>query len=177
MNKSEVIRELYQEGKSVSEIAKTLGLSYQRVYNTLRRSGLLPKAQTPNSGTYRRFIEGLEIRSVELREVHAHLERKPEGGLHLEAQMDPFGPEEIPGGFAAGLRLALTFRDAQGAFGSLELRMAALYTSPIFPEEALFQIFRERNLPLNLWPYLRLHVDFLTGQMGLPRLVLPVFKA
>jgi len=133
MNKSEVIRELYQEGKSVSEIAKTLGLSYQRVYNTLRRSGLLPKAQTPNSGTYRRFIEGLEIRSVELREVHAHLERKPEGGLHLEAQMDPFGPEEIPGGFAAGLRLALTFRDAQGPLAAWNSRWRPSTPAPSFP--------------------------------------------
>ena len=45
-SKSEAIRRLYREGKSVAEIARELGLTYQRVYNTLKRSGLLkPKAE------------------------------------------------------------------------------------------------------------------------------------
>jgi hypothetical protein len=66
--------------------------------------------------------------------------------------------------------------DAHGTFGHVWLRVAATYQSALFPEGALFQTFSQRNLPVNLWPYLRLYVDFLAGQMGLPRLVLPAFK-
>ncbi len=179
-SKSETIRRLYREGKGVAEIARELGLTYQRVYTTLKRSGLLkPKARgEPDLEAYAKFVQGLEIRSIELVEVHAKLERSPKGKLgykmgHLEA----FGPEPREGGFLAGLALGLDFRDEGGAFGSLRLRVRASYDAALFPEEAIFRVFRERNLPINLWPYLRLYVDFLTGQMGLPRLVLPAWKS
>ncbi|GAA6763462.1 MULTISPECIES: winged helix-turn-helix domain-containing protein [Thermus] len=183
-SKSETIRELYRKGKSVSEIAKELGLSYQRVYNTLRRAGLLQPKGTPSETevdpkAYGRFIEGLEILSVELVEVQAKLERPPQKGKPLEPVLTPlkaFGPDKIEGGFKAGLELHLDIKDALGSFGFLKLRVAATYQSAHFPEGAFFQTFSQRNLPLNLWPYLRLYVDFLTSQMGLPRLVLPVLK-
>ncbi|BDG22727.1 helix-turn-helix domain-containing protein [Thermus thermophilus] len=177
-NKSETIRRLYREGKGVSEIAKALGLSYQRVYNTLKRSGLLkPKAEgEPDPEAYARFIQGLDIRSVELVEAHAKLERPPKGKLAFKMGLEAFGPEPREGGFLAGLALSLDFQDEEGPFGFLRLRVRAGYATPLFPDEALFRAFRERNLLLHLWPYLRLYVDFLTAQMGLPRLVLPPWK-
>ncbi|BCZ93196.1 hypothetical protein TthAA37_23850 (plasmid) [Thermus thermophilus] len=183
-NKSETIRRLYREGKGVSEIAKALGLSYQRVYNTLKRSGLLePKGRgplpsgEPDPEAYVKFIQGLDIRSVELVEVHAKLERPPKGKLAYKMGLEAFGPEPREGGFLAGLALSLDFQDEEGPFGFLRLRVRAGYATPLFPDEALFRAFRERNLLLHLWPYLRLYVDFLTAQMGLPRLVLPAWKA
>jgi len=182
-SKSETIRRLYREGKSVSEIAKSLGLSYQRVYNTLKRSGFLkPKGRGPSpSGepdpeAYARFIQGLEIRSVEMTEAHAKLERSPKGKLSFRMGLEAFGPEPREGGFTAGLALNLDFQDEEGPFGFLRLRVRAGYATPLFPDEPLFRTFRERNLIVHLWPYLRLYVDFLTAQMGLPRLVLPAWK-
>jgi predicted DNA-binding protein YlxM (UPF0122 family) len=178
-SKSETIRRLYREGKSVSEIAKALGLSYQRVYNTLKRSGLLkPKAEgEPDLEAYAKFIQGLEIRSVEMTEAQARLERSPKGKLSFRMGLEAFGPEPREGGFSAGLALRLDFQDEEGPFGFLRLRVRAGYATPLFPDEALFRAFRERNLLVHLWPYLRLYVDFLTAQMGLPRLVLPAWKA
>jgi transposase-like protein len=177
-SKSEAIRRLYREGKSVAEIARELGLTYQRVYNTLKRSGLLkPKAEgEPDPEAYAKFIQGLEIRSVELVEVHAKLERSPKGKLAFKMGLEAFGPEQREGGFLAGLVLSLDLQDEGGSFGILRLRLRANYDSALFPEERIFRVFRERNLPINLWPYLRLYVDFLTAQMGLPRLVLPAWK-
>jgi transposase-like protein len=177
-SKSEAIRRLYREGKSVAEIARELGLTYQRVYNTLKRSGLLkPKAEgEPDPETYAKFIQGLEIRSVELVEVHAKLERSPKGKLAFKMGLEAFGPEPSEGGFSAGLVLSLDFQDEKGPFGFVRLRVRARYATPLFPDEALFRAFRERNLIVHLWPYLRLYVDFLTAQMGLPRLVLPAWK-
>lgn len=183
-NKSETIRNLYQQGKSVSEIAKELGLTYQRVYSTLRRAGLLQVKSAPSEGkvdpkAYSRFIEGLEILSVEILEVQAKLERPPQKGAPLQpvfGRPKAFGPEKIEGGFRAGLELQLDFQDSLGTFGFLRLRVAASYQSGVFPDASFFQTFSQRNLPVNLWPYLRFYVDFLTSQMGLPRLVLPALK-
>ena len=177
-SKSETIRRLYREGKGVAEIARELGLTYQRVYNTLKRSGLLkPKGEgSPDPEAYARFIQGLEIRSIELVEVHAKLERPRKGKLSFKIDLEAFGPEQREGGFLAGLALGLDFQDEEGSFGFLRLRLRASYDSARFPEEKIFRVFQERNLPINLWPYLRLYVDLLAGQMGLPRLVLPAWK-
>lgn len=176
-SKSETIRRLYREGKNPAEIARELGLTYQRVYNTLKRSGLLsPKREEPDPEAYRKFIQELEIRSVELLEAHAKLDRAPQGKKGVSVSLEAFGPEEVEGGFRAGLAFQLNFQDDQGSFGFINIRVAARYKSPRFPEGNVFQIFKERNLPVNLWPYLRLYTDFFTGQMGLPRLTLPAFK-
>lgn len=180
-SKSATIRRLYQEGKSVSAIAKELGLTYQRVYNTLRRAGLLSTKGDgePSPEAYANFIAGLEILGVELLEVHAKLERPPQGKKRFgpaPGGLSAFGPTRTEEGFQAGLEFRLEFQDEEGSFGFVHLRLAARYRSSTFPDEALFRVFRERNLPLNLWPYLRVYVDFLTAQMGLPRLVLPALK-
>lgn len=180
-SKSAIIRRLYQEGKSISAIAKELGLTYQRVYNTLRRAKLLPAkgGEEPSKEAYAEFIAGLEILGVELLEVHGKLERSPQGQKRFGPAPDGvsvFGPIRTEEGFQAGLTLKLEFQDEGGPFGFLHLFVAARYRSPVFPDEALFKLFQERNLPLNLWPYLRVYVDFLTTQMGLPRLVLPALK-
>ncbi|GAA6735052.1 hypothetical protein YIM1640_22110 [Thermus oshimai] len=126
---------------------------------------------------YGRFIGGLEIRQVFLSRVEAELHRKPHPGeLAVEMVLKPLGPEEEEGGFRAGLRLDLNLKDAEGSFGRMALEIQGVYASPLFPDEATFRVFAERNLPLNLWPYLRVYLDLLTGGMGLPRLVLPVFR-
>lgn len=172
-SKSATIRRLYQEGKSVSAIAKELGLTYQRVYNTLRRAKLLPTKEggEPSPEAYADFIAGLEILGVELLEVHAKLERSPQGSKRFGPPPDglsTFGPTKTEEGFQAGLELRLEFQDDEGSFGFVHLRVAARYRCTTFPDEALFQVFRERNLPLNLWPYLRVYVDFLTARWACP---------
>lgn len=180
-NTTDAILRLYQEGKSIPSIAQELGITYQRAYNALRRAGLLkPKRKEDFSEEYTKFIAGLNIRTVQLREVHAKLERNPTGKLRFsldQGSLEAFGPEKEQEGFWAGLALKLDFRDEMGPFGFISLKVAVLYGSPILPNEEVFQAFKERNLPVNIWPYLRLYVDFVTGQMGLPRLILPAFRA
>lgn len=178
--KTEEILRLYQEGKKAGEIARELGLKYQQVYSVLRRAGLLkPKLKEPSPEEYAKFIAGLDIQSVRLTEAHAKLERNPSGSLRFAVDpksVESFGPEREGEGFWAGLALKLVLEDEQGPFGYVQVRVAVYYASPVFPDEGTFQTFKERNLPVNVWPYLRLYVDFFTSQMGLPRLVLPALK-
>lgn len=177
MSKAEQIRRLYQEGKTVSEVAKTLGIRYQHAYNVLRDAGLLrPKREEVDPEGYAEFIAGLELLGVELWELSAKLERRPEGKKGVNLGIEPFGPEPLDGGFQAGLVLTVGLLEDGKPFGQIRVKVVARYRSSALPEGPFFKAFAERNLPLNLWPYLRFYVDFVTAQMGLSRLTLPLFK-
>ncbi|PZA06051.1 helix-turn-helix domain-containing protein [Meiothermus sp. PNK-Is4] len=177
MTKAERIRKLFQEGKSVSEIAEALGVTYQHAYKVLRRSGLLkPKKAQGFPENYEEFISGLEILGISLQALSARLDRHPQGKKGARLVLKPFGPEALEEGFRAGLALTVDLLDDNHPIGQLQVKLAATYRSPRFLDDNLFKVFAERNLPLNLWPYLRFYVDFLTTQMGLPPLTLPLFK-
>lgn len=177
MSKAEQIRRLYQEGKTVSEVAKALGIRYQHAYNELRRLGLLKaKKDEPTPEVYGEFIAGLELLGVTLEELSAKLERSPEGKKGAAVNLEPFGPEPFDGGFRAGLVMTVTLLEDGRPFGQVRAKAVGMYRSAIFPQGSVFQTFAQQNLPLNLWPYLRLYVDFVTAQMGLARLTLPLLK-
>lgn len=72
--------------------------------------------------------------------------------------------------------MKIALQDDDKPFGQIVVKVAASYKSQVVPEQDFFKVFASRNLPLNLWPYLRLYVDFLVAQMGLPRLTLPLLK-
>ncbi len=181
MTKAAQIRKLYTEGLSISQIAQQLGIRYQHAYNVLRRSGLLQGKvkhgeEIPDPELYARFISELELLGIELQELSARLERSPEGKKSIRYGLEPFNPVPFDGGFKAGLTLDLELLDDEGTFGHITLKVAAKYRSSTLPEQAFFRLFASRNLPLNLWPYLRMYTDFLIVQMGLPRLTLPLLK-
>ena len=80
--KTDRIRELYLAGKSISEIAKELGIRYQHAYNTLVRLGLYqPKTKTKarparkvDPKVYSDFIRGIDLAGIALRDVEAAVE-------------------------------------------------------------------------------------------------------
>jgi len=188
--KSERIRELYRQGKSISEIARELGIRYQHAYNVLVNSGLhrpkskkgeAPGAPKVDPKAYAEFIRGIEIRAVLLERVEARIGELPKGhlGFHIEFEPVDQKPVRLKGGFFARLRFEVKFlvRDEEdGEFGHIQAVWRGVYQSRGLPDEAIFTLFVRRNLPVNLWPYFRVQVDQLTAQMGLPRLVLPAFK-
>ena len=188
--KSERIRELYRQGKSISEIAKELGISYQHAYNVLVSSGLhkpkSKKGEAPavDPKAYAEFIRGLDLRAVLLEHLEAEVKERPEGRLSFEIRLVPSDKRPVPveGGFSAGLRFTVEFLVQEGegseerAFGRIQAGWRAVYRAREKPSGAIYDLFVRQNLPVNLWPYFRVQVDQLTAQMGLPRLVLPAFK-
>lgn len=50
-----------------------------------------------------------------------------------------------------------------------------LYTKYKFSKN-FFKVFKELNLPVNVWPYVRTYTQFLISNMGLPPLTLPYWK-
>ena len=193
--KSDRIRELYLQGKSISEIARELGIRYQHAYNTLVRLGLYHPKSKKAKGTpserpkvgreaYAEFIRGLDLRAVLLEHLEAEVKERPEGRLGFEIRLVPTDKRPVPveGGFSAGLRFTVEFlvREGEGgeerAFGRIQAGWRAVYRAREKPTGAIYDLFVRQNLPVNLWPYFRVQVDQLTAQMGLPRLVLPAFK-
>ena len=193
--KTDRIRELYLAGKSISEIAKELGIRYQHAYNTLVRLGLYePKSKKPRSDqpekpkvdprVYAEFIRGVDLKAVLLEALDARLHERPGGRLGLEIHLTPADKHPVPveEGFSAGLRFEVRFlvskgeSDEEREFGRIQAVWRAVYRSRSLPSREVFEVFAMRNLPVNLWPYFRVQVDTITAQMGLPRLVLPAFK-
>lgn len=189
--KTDRIRELYLQGKSISEIARELGIRYQHAYNTLVRLGLhKPKtnkqarsAHRVDPQVYSEFIRGIELAGVTLRSVEAAVDDRPAGRLGFEITMEPAEnkPRAQEGGFVSRLRFRVRFLVSQDgekerSFGHIEAVWEAFYRSKQMPSGKIYELFLRQNVPLNLWPYFRTQVDQLTAQMGLPRLVLPAFK-
>ncbi len=193
--KTDRIRELYLAGKTISEVAKELGIRYQHAYNTLVRLGLYqPKSKKQRSarpekprvdpGAYAAFIRGVDLKAVFLEALEARLYERPGGRLGLEIHLSPTEklPVPVEEGFSAGLRFEVRFliREGEGKeereFGRIRAVWRAVYRSSSLPSPEVFEVFAMRNLPVNLWPYFRVQVDQLTAEMGLPRLVLPAFK-
>ncbi|GEM90053.1 helix-turn-helix domain-containing protein [Oceanithermus desulfurans] len=191
--KSERIRELYRQGKSISEIARELGIRYQRAYNVLVNSGLhkpkskkgeAPEAPKVDPKAYTEFIRGLDLRAVLLEQIEAQVKARPEGRLGFEISLTPTDehPRLMDGGFSAALRFEVEFlvQEKDGGkertFGYIQAVWRGVYSSRMKPSKAIYALFAHQNLPVNLWPYFRVQVDQLTAQMGLPRLVLPAFK-
>lgn len=67
--------------------------------------------------------------------------------------------------------------DSGELVGEILASYMVTYTSTKPMTEEIWQIFSERNLRLNLWPYLREFVDTSTGRMAWPRLVLPAMNS
>ena len=191
--KSERIRELYRQGKSISEIARELGIRYQHAYNVLVNSGLhkpkskkgeAPEAPTVDPKAYAEFIRGLDLKAVLLEQIEAQVKARPEGRLGFEIRRVPADerPKLMDGGFSAALRFEVEFlvQEKDGgkerSFGYIQAVWRGVYSSREKPSKVIYDLFIHQNLPVNLWPYFRVQVDQLTAQMGLPRLVLPAFK-
>ena len=58
----------------------------------------------------------------------------------------------------------------------ISLTLCVRYLTDILMTDSIFEIFRERNLPLNTWPYYREFVQDALSRMGWPPYSVPVFK-
>jgi hypothetical protein len=137
---------------------------------------------------YGTFIQGLELLNVLLSETHAKRISFPESDSKLGVE---FGDAKAKrklykDGFTvtASYEIRVTQQviasgDEAAApitFGLFKVTFELMYTSQISLTEPLFEIFKHYNLPLNVWPYVRQHVHQQSVLMGLPALVLPVYR-
>jgi hypothetical protein len=142
-----------------------------------------PKIQLPRPEAYNRFVEGLELRRVRLIEARVHaLDPMPnpaESEIELDEQYD-FTPTE--GGFEAvgRFRLRVRERKTKTEQGTVEVSFGFLYASVVSPGvpdfAGFFEVFKEINLPINMWPFAREYIHNAMARMDWPPFTLPLRK-
>jgi hypothetical protein len=126
---------------------------------------------------YRRFIGQLSLRNVWL--VAARIDNRagPATPPHARIVIDDESSwSAIEGGFRVSIRYRLRFRAGSRVLATFETTFAADYASSQPMSDTFFAPFKEANLPLNTWPYLRAFVANSLGRMGWTPFTLPAFK-
>lgn len=129
---------------------------------------------------YNAFINQVNLRWVYLESSTMKRSRMPDVTQELSYK-DKVGKrryEAIEGGFCAVLdyQIQLLEAEQETPFAEIKCTYAAEYDSETPMTKELFEVFRELNLPLNIWPYVREFVHATTNRMGLPSLVLRSLK-
>ena len=128
---------------------------------------------------YRKFIRQVDIRDV--RVVAARMDvidrdYYPSSSLvswTVDAEYEPTGD-----GFNVLHRYRVRVRNKGSKQDKARISVTFLvtYTSKIAVNDELFDVFRERNLPINTWPYFREFVHNSLMRMGWPPFIAPVFR-
>lgn len=128
---------------------------------------------------YNAFIASLQLKRIELAELGARSERSDlaEVTLQVGTKFAVTCPQRDEQGFTAEARLQLSFHsEEQGDLGQITCAYRVEYTSDIPVTDAIFEQFAQRNVPLNIWPFLRETVMNITQRFGWSGFVLPPFR-
>lgn len=128
--------------------------------------------------TYAAFIGQIELRSVWLRSAridNGHGRTQPEDlSIIVDGQSRW---ERTPEGFRAFQTYKIRLgHPGPTSVAEIEVTFAADYESSQQMSEGLFEVFRESNLPLNTWPYVREYVATTVGRFGWIPVTLPALK-
>lgn len=131
---------------------------------------------------YRKLVEAVELHELALIDLvhHRDVEVTPPLAVthELKTRLETISAEKI----AAIAEFVLRAKPQDGDNDQVSIRMTwrLVYVlnagEGYEPSEDLGRQFVERNVPINLWPYVRETVATLTAKMGLMPLVLPTLK-
>lgn len=129
---------------------------------------------------YNTFVNQIDLKWVYLESSTIKRRRMPEITQEL-GYKDKTGKcryEAIEGGFRTSFNYQIFLLEAEQEepFAEIKCTYAAEYESEMPMTKDLFTVFKELNLPLNTWPYIREFVHGTTNRMGLPGLVLRSLK-
>ena len=131
----------------------------------------------PTPERYNAFISQIELQRlwVEKATIANNVGAKRLDDPTLDIKTSP-SYEAVPSGFKALQTYTITVTEGTATAGKIEVTFAIEYSSKLKLTESLFSVFREINLPLNTWPYLRSFVAESFGKMGWAPHTLPAFK-
>jgi len=136
---------------------------------------------TLDSDKYAEFIRGLQIVDVHFRGASFRfspelrtMDKPPPLSMNMEAKLSSVEPDV----FEAVQTLKLEGRAKPKArlLVNMKCELVAVYRTSVEVTPALFDLFKNSTLILNIWPYLREFVQSCTVRAGLPPLVLPLAK-
>jgi len=146
-----------------------------------KKKDLTEEPQENLTPVYNELIQGLQLKDIRTQKGSwsfvAKYPSPPKTAMSYnidkaaEYKLTPYGFK---------VRSAYVLKATQGqpekAYAKIECIFIVEYASEKPMTDAIFEIFKDVNLPLNTWPYFREFVEQATCRMGLPSLTLPVFQ-
>lgn len=143
--------------------------------------------QKPTPAEYGDFVRGLDLRDVLLVESSAKRFFLPLAGAVLNYEVKALKPtcEQYVNGFTIRATYTIDLiqqSESEGTesvrekFGMFRVSFDLIYASEQLLTDGHFEVFKQVNLPVNVWPYVRQHVHQQSILMGIPALILPVHR-
>ena len=126
---------------------------------------------------YAAFIRQIELVHVWLDEANLANHHGPNAPEHAAVQIESSTSyESWEAGFQAIQSYEVQMVEGEKVLADIEVRFGLRFTSKEEMTEERFAVFREVNLPVNTWPYLREFVSTTLGRMGWQPITLPTLK-
>jgi len=128
---------------------------------------------------YKKFIEGLQLKSIRLRNIEAKL-RYPNFSRSMRVDSDIITEYQKEGNVLnADVTMRLSFKDVKTrrVMAKVNVTLNLEYTFTEEPTEEMLKVFEESSLLINAWPYFRFWTQTITQSFGWPPFVMPLLKA
>ena len=128
---------------------------------------------------YNAFIAGLELKQIRLAAAEIDAANPPEQRrIAPVVQMDDAAYRNGDGYITVHqtLRLAGSYEGESDVALRIQATYEVRYTASAPMTDRIFAEFRQRNLPVNVWPYFREYLQSALCRVGWPVLTLPAFK-
>ena len=135
-----------------------------------------------SDAAYTRLIESVQLDSVVLLVFEHHRETEVHPPFKVSSEFETLLQDSPEGQIIAvadfNLKAVSDTTDSEEMFMRMVWQLTYSFTAgePLEVDSELKQRFVERNVPVNVWPYIREIVTTMTAKMGLPPLVLPTLK-
>lgn len=135
-----------------------------------------PKLPTPEA--YAEFVGQIELLDVWLVEAHVVNRHGPRIPRRTAVSITPSEPTwtRASDGFDVQVPYSVRFVDGNTTHAEVSATFGLHFTSDRPMSDAVFEVFRDVNLPVNAWPFLREFVSTTVGRMGWQPLTLPTHK-
>lgn len=136
------------------------------------------RVRPPSPEAYSAFIGQIELLDVWLIEAHIenrHGRRAPGRSGVAVTSPEPTW-EAASDGFDVQFPYVVQFTDGSAIHADLSVTFGLHFSSAQPMTPAIFEVFKNVNLQVNTWPFLREFVSTTLGRMGWEPFTLPAFK-
>jgi len=126
---------------------------------------------------YSEFIRQIELRDIWLNEASVSNNHGPLTPVDVTVQFDSDASYVLrENGFRASHQYRVRFESPDSLLAQIEIRFGLDFLSSTPISDQIFSVFKDVNLPVNTWPFLREFVATTLGRMGWSPFTIPAFK-
>jgi preprotein translocase subunit SecB len=137
----------------------------------------MPDKYSPDE--YAKILEGIEVKQIALVELSAKSYPENIGepviNVKLENKVE-FQMSETSGDFNGIDKFTIIGETKNKKVVEINIHMIAFFNSGVKTDQPFLKLFEETSLKFFTYPYIRQIVQDVTAKMGMPPLVLPIWK-